>query len=121
VDQNGQAPLGAGLVDDARPSGFRHSIRHSRPSSPFRGPRKELANRTNRRIEAIAALRRLQITGAEMAEALDMALSTVSGILTQIGMGNLGQLGLKPAEALRTRADRRAGAIGRVRVGKDAH
>jgi hypothetical protein len=31
-----------------------------------------------------------------------MALSTVSGILTQIGMGNLGQLGLKPAEALRT-------------------
>ncbi len=46
----------------------------------------------------IAALRRLRLTGAEIAELLDMALSTVSGILTRIGMGKLGRLGLEPAQ-----------------------
>src|SRR4029077_3373642 len=30
-------------------------------------------------------------------ECLDMALSTVSGILTSIGLGKLGRLGLEPA------------------------
>jgi transposase len=48
------------------------------------------------RIEAIAALRRLRFTGPEIAETLGMALSTVSGILTRIGMGRLGRLGLEP-------------------------
>src|SRR3954454_21122081 len=39
-----------------------------------------VANRTDeRRIEAIAALRRVRLTGAEIAELLDMALATVSG------------------------------------------
>jgi transposase InsO family protein len=58
-----------------------------------------VANRTEeRRIEAIAALRRLRMTGAEIAECLGMALSTVSGILTRIGMGRLGRLGLEPAQ-----------------------
>jgi transposase InsO family protein len=47
------------------------------------------------RIEVIAALRRLRFTGAEIAELLGMALSTVSGILTRIGMGKLGRLGLE--------------------------
>ena len=57
-----------------------------------------VANRTaERRIEAIAALRRLRLTGAEIAEVLGMALSTASGILTKIGMGWLGRLGLEPA------------------------
>jgi len=57
-----------------------------------------VANRTDeRRIEVIAALRRLRMTGAEIAECLGMALSTVSGILTRIGMGRLGRLGLEPA------------------------
>jgi transposase InsO family protein len=57
-----------------------------------------VANRTDeRRVEAIAALRRLRLTGAEIAQALGMALSTVSGILTKIGMGKLGRLGLQPA------------------------
>src|SRR5271165_7302408 len=57
-----------------------------------------IANRTEeRRIEVIAALRRLRMTGAEIAECLDMAVSTVSGILTKIGMGKLGRLGLEPA------------------------
>ena len=57
-----------------------------------------VANRTDeRRIEAIAALRRLRMTSAEIAECLGMALSTVSGILTRLGLGRLGRLGLEPA------------------------
>jgi len=55
-------------------------------------------NRTGERtIEAIAALRRLRFTGPEIAELLDRPLSTVSGILTRIGMGKLGRLGMEPA------------------------
>jgi len=58
-----------------------------------------VANRTDeRRVEAIAALRRLRFTGPEISETLGMARSTVSGILTRIGMGRLGRLGLEPAE-----------------------
>jgi transposase InsO family protein len=58
-----------------------------------------VANRTDeRRIEVIVALRRLRMTGAEIAGCLDMALSTVSGILTRIGMGKLGRIGLEPAQ-----------------------
>jgi transposase InsO family protein len=58
-----------------------------------------VANRTDeRRMEAIAALRRLRLTGAEIAEILGMAHSTVSGILTRIGMGKLGRLGMEPAQ-----------------------
>jgi transposase InsO family protein len=64
-----------------------------RSSAPRR-----VANRTaEERVEAIACLRRLRFTGAEIAELLGMALSTVSGILTRIGMGKLGRLGLEPA------------------------
>jgi transposase InsO family protein/transposase len=60
---------------------------------------KLVANATDEsRIAVIAALRRLRFTGPEIAEALGMALSTVSGILTRIGMGRLGRLGLEPAE-----------------------
>ena len=67
---------------------------HDRSSAPA-----TVANRTDeRRIEANAALRRLRLTGAEIAEVLGMALSTVSGILTRIGMGKLGRLGLEPAQ-----------------------
>src|SRR3954469_16838822 len=58
-----------------------------------------VANRTDEhRIEAIAALRRLRFTGPEVAELLDMPLSTVSGVLQRIGMGKLGRLGLEPAQ-----------------------
>ena len=58
-----------------------------------------VANRTDeRRVEVIAALRRLRLTGLEIAECLAMAHSTVSGILTRIGMGKLGRLGLEPAQ-----------------------
>jgi transposase len=75
-----QAQGAAGLVD-----------RSSAPKSvPARTPED--------RIEVIAALRRLRFTGAEIAELLGMALSTVSGILTRIGMGKLGRLGLEPPQ-----------------------
>src|SRR5918995_4447641 len=58
-----------------------------------------VANRTDEHaIAVIAALRRLRFTGPEIAELLDRPLSTVSGILTRIGMGRLGRLGLQPAE-----------------------
>ena len=58
-----------------------------------------VGNRTDEHtVEAIAALRRLRFTGPEIAEILDRPLSTVSGILTRIGMGRLGRLGLEPAE-----------------------
>ena len=64
-----------------------------RSSAPAR-----VANRTDERtVVAIAALRRLRFTGPEIAEVLDRPLSTVSGILTRIGMGRLGRLGLEPA------------------------
>jgi transposase InsO family protein len=57
-----------------------------------------VANRTAaQRVEAIAALRRLRFSGPEIAELLGMALSTVSGILTRIGLGRRGRLGLEPA------------------------
>src|SRR5438128_1129278 len=64
-----------------------------RSSAPRR-----VANRTAEdRVAAIVKLRRIRFTAAEIAETLGMALSTVSGILTRIGMGRLGRLGLEPA------------------------
>jgi transposase InsO family protein/transposase len=45
-----------------------------------------------RRIAVIATLRRLRMTGAEIAECLAMPLSTVSGILKRIGLGKLSRL-----------------------------
>jgi transposase InsO family protein len=57
---------------------------------------RQVGNRTDpARVEAIVRLRRLRFTAAEIAETLGMALSTVSGILTRIGMGKLGRLGLE--------------------------
>jgi transposase InsO family protein len=50
------------------------------------------------RIGVICALRRLRMTGAEIAEVLDMAETTVSGILTRCGLGRLGRLGMEPAQ-----------------------
>jgi transposase len=43
-------------------------------------------------VEAIAALRRLRMTGAEIALCLAMALSTVSAVLQRIGLGKLSRL-----------------------------
>jgi transposase InsO family protein len=44
------------------------------------------------RVEAIAALRRLRLTGPEIAEILEMATSTVSAVLKRIGLGRLSRL-----------------------------
>src|SRR5207237_7303808 len=62
-----------------------------RSSAPRR-----VANRTAaERIEVIVKLRRLRMTAAEIAETLAMPSSTVSGILTRLGLGRLGRLGLE--------------------------
>ena len=62
-----------------------------RSSAPRR-----VANRTSEeRVRVIVLLRRLRFTAAEIAELLAMALSTVSGILTRLGLGRLGRLGLE--------------------------
>jgi transposase InsO family protein len=68
----------AGLVDR---SSAPHRVRRTDPG----------------RVQAIAALRRLRFTGPEIAELLDMPLSTTSAVLTRLGMGRLGRLGLAPA------------------------
>jgi transposase InsO family protein len=62
-----------------------------RSSAPGR-----VANRTpQERVAVIVKLRRLRFTAAEIAELLGMAVSTVSGILTRLGLGRLGRLGLE--------------------------
>jgi transposase InsO family protein len=64
---------------------------HDRTSAP-----KRVANRTaEERVVVIVSLRTLRFTAAEIAETLGMALSTVSGILTRLGYGRLGRLGLE--------------------------
>ena len=65
--------------------------------------RSSAANRVHNRtpedrIAVICALRRLRMTGLEIAEALGMAETTVSGILTRSGLGRLGRLGMEPAQ-----------------------
>jgi transposase InsO family protein len=67
---------------------------HDRSSAP-----NEVWNRTPEdRITVICALRRLRMTGSEIAEILHMPETTVSGILTRCGLGRLGRLGLEPAQ-----------------------
>lgn len=65
-----------------------------RSSAPGRIPHRTC----ERRVQTIAALRRLRFTGPEIAEVLGMAPSTVSAILARIGMGKLGRVGLEPAQ-----------------------
>jgi transposase InsO family protein len=59
-----------------------------RSSAPKRIPHRTSADR----IESIKALRRLRMTAAEIAEALGMALSTVSLWLKRIGLGKRSRL-----------------------------
>jgi transposase InsO family protein len=64
-----------------------------RSSAPHR-----VHNRTDEQLVALlAALRRLRFTAPELADLLDMPVSTISGILKRIGLGKLGRLGLEPA------------------------
>jgi transposase InsO family protein len=59
-----------------------------RSSAPRRVPSRLPADR----LEAVEALRRLRMTAAEIAEALGMALSTVSRWLARIGLGKRSRL-----------------------------
>jgi transposase InsO family protein len=59
-----------------------------RSSAPHRIPHKTPADR----VAAIERLRRLRMTGAQIAAALGMAFSTVSAVLKRIGLGKLSRL-----------------------------
>src|SRR3954469_2323440 len=84
---------------------------HDRSSAPH-----ALANRTPEdRIQAIAAILRLRFTGAQIADLFEMPETTVSGILTRIGLGRLGRLGLEPAIRCE---HRRAGELLQIDVKK---
>ena len=77
------------------------------------------------RVAAIAGLRRLRMTGAEIAEALGMPASTVSGILTRIGLGKLWRL--EPLEPPNRYERKRPGELVHVdvkklgRIGRPGH
>jgi transposase InsO family protein len=77
------------------------------------------------RVAVIAALRRLRMTGAEIAETLGMPVSTVSGILTRIGLGKLWRL--EPLEPPNRYEKQRPGELVHVdvkklgRIGRPGH
>ncbi len=102
VDEHGWSPTAAAAAAEGRErTAGKWAARYrsegeagllDRSSAP-----RQVANRTaEERVEAIAALRRLRLTGAAIAELLSMPEQTVSGILRRIGMGRLGRLGLEP-------------------------
>jgi transposase InsO family protein len=68
------------------------------------------------RVEAIAALRRLRLTGPEIAETLEMATSTVSAVLKRTGLGKLSRL--EPAAPIRRYEKRRPGELIHIDVKK---
>src|SRR5438093_195525 len=71
---------------------------------------------SERRVAVIAALRRLRMSGAEIAETLGMPASTVSGILTRIGLGKLCRL--EPLEPANRYEKTRPGELVHVDVKK---
>jgi transposase InsO family protein len=68
------------------------------------------------RVEAIAALRRVRLTGPEIAEVLGMATSTVSAVLARIGLGRLSRL--EPMEPIRRYERSRPGELIHIDVKK---
>ena len=66
---------------------------HDRSSAPAYVPLRT----SEERVQLIAFLRRLRMTAAEIAEVLAMPLSTVSAVLTRIGLGKRSRL--EPLEA----------------------
>jgi transposase InsO family protein len=67
-------------------------------------------------VEVIVLLRRLRMTGAEIALCLAMALSTVSAVLLRVGLGKLSQL--EPPEPPNRYERRHAGELIHVDVKK---
>jgi len=83
-----------------------------RPSTPARVP-----DRTpEERIQLIALLRQLRMTGPQIAEVLDMATSTVSAVLKRIGLGKLSRL--EPPEPIRRYEKSRPGELIHIDVKK---
>src|SRR4051794_22073197 len=78
-------------------------------------------------VEAIVLLRKLRMTGAEIAECLDMALSTVSAVLKRVGLGKLSRL--EPPEPANRYQRRHPGELihvdvkklGRIPTGRAGH
>ena len=78
-------------------------------------------------VEVIVALRRLRMTGAEIAFCLAMALSTVSAVLARVGLGKLSRL--EPPEPPNRYERRHAGELlhvdvkklGRIPAGRAGH
>jgi transposase InsO family protein len=68
------------------------------------------------RVELIVALRRLGMTGAEIALCLGMALSTVSAVLLRVGLGKLSRL--EPPEPPNRYERRHAGELLHIDVKK---
>jgi len=83
-----------------------------RASTPNHIPHKT----PDRLVHAIEALRRLRMTAAEIAEALDMALSTVSAVLKRIGLGKRSRL--EPPEPPNRYERRRPGELVHVDIKK---
>jgi transposase InsO family protein len=92
-----------------------------RPSAPEVVPRRT----PDERVELVAALRRLRMTGAEIAETLAMPLSTVSAVLSRIGLGRLSRL--EPPEPANRYERKRPGELLHVdvkklgRIGRPGH
>ena len=85
-----------------------------------------IPNRTaEERVQVIAALRRLRMTAAEIAETLGMPLSTVSAVLTRIGLGRRSRL--EPAEPPNRYERKRPGELLHIdvkklgRIGRPGH
>jgi transposase InsO family protein len=68
------------------------------------------------RVQVIALLRRLRMTGPEIGEVLEMATSTVSAVLKRIGLGKLSRL--EPPEPPRRYEKRRPGELLHIDVKK---
>jgi transposase len=83
-----------------------------RSSAPGTIPHRTSEERT----QAIAALRRLRLTGAQIAELLRMPSSTVSAVLTRIGLGRLSAL--EPREPANRYEKQRPGELVHVDVKK---
>jgi transposase InsO family protein len=77
------------------------------------------------RVQAIAALRRVRMTAAEIAECLSMPLSTVSAVLTRIGLGRRSRL--EPPEPANRYERRHPGELLHIdvkklgRIGRPGH
>jgi transposase InsO family protein len=92
-----------------------------RSSVPARVPHRT----PEERVAAIAALRRLRMTGAEIAQVLSMPRSTVSAVLTRIGLGRLSRL--EPPEPANRYERRHPGELLHIdvkklgRIGRPGH